>query len=42
MLIGLLVFGEFPDAWTLVGAALVVAGGCYAIGARKLTKISAV
>lgn len=42
MLIGLLVFGEFPDAWTLVGAALVVAGGCYAIGTRKLNVTSAV
>lgn len=42
MLIGLLVFGDFPDAWTMVGAVLVVAGGYYAIGARKLTKKSAV
>ncbi|WP_405278904.1 DMT family transporter [Cobetia sp. Ld8] len=42
ILIGLLVFGELPDAWTLVGAALVVAGGFYAIGARKLINISAV
>lgn len=42
MLIGLLVFGDFPDTWTLVGAALVVAGGCYAIGAPKLTNSSAV
>ncbi|MEX6502984.1 DMT family transporter [Pseudomonas zhanjiangensis] len=38
MLIGLLVFGEFPDAWTLAGAALVVAGGLYAIGASPLRK----
>jgi drug/metabolite transporter (DMT)-like permease len=42
ILIGLLVFGELPDAWTLVGAALVVAGGFYAIGARKLINTSAV
>lgn len=40
--IGLLVFGELPDAWTLVGAALVVAGGFYAIGTRKLIKTIAV
>lgn len=28
---GLLVFGEWPDLWTLVGAALVVGAGIYAI-----------
>ncbi|AVZ17449.1 DMT family transporter [Pseudomonas aeruginosa] len=29
-LVGLIVFGEFPDIWTLTGAALVLAGGMYA------------
>lgn len=29
-LVGLLVFGEFPDGWTLAGAALVLSGGIYA------------
>jgi drug/metabolite transporter (DMT)-like permease len=42
MFIGLLVFGEFPDAWTLVGAALVVTGGFYAIGASTFRKQSTV
>ncbi|MCD9113635.1 DMT family transporter [Pseudomonas bijieensis] len=30
-LIGLFVFGELPDAWTVVGACMVIAGGLYAI-----------
>jgi drug/metabolite transporter (DMT)-like permease len=29
MLLGLIVFGQFPDGWTLVGAAIVVASGLY-------------
>lgn len=29
LLLGILVFGEFPDAWTLVGAAIVVLMGIY-------------
>jgi drug/metabolite transporter (DMT)-like permease len=33
-LIGLLVFGELPDTWTVVGACLVIAGGMYAIKAK--------
>ena len=33
-LIGLIVFGELPDAWTIVGAALVIVGGMYAIKAK--------
>ncbi|WP_097303961.1 DMT family transporter [Pseudomonas chlororaphis] len=33
-LIGLMVFGELPDTWTLVGAALVIVGGLYAIKAK--------
>lgn len=31
VLIGWLVFGEIPDAWTVFGTALVVAGGLYAM-----------
>ncbi|WP_210639455.1 DMT family transporter [Pseudomonas sp. Tri1] len=30
-LIGLFVFGELPDTWTVVGACMVIAGGLYAI-----------
>lgn len=33
-LVGLVVFGEFPDHWTLTGAALVLAGGIYAVRGR--------
>lgn len=33
-LIGLFVFGELPDTWTVVGACMVVAGGLYAIKAK--------
>jgi drug/metabolite transporter (DMT)-like permease len=29
LVIALLVFGERPDAWTLIGAAIVVASGLY-------------
>lgn len=34
-LVGLLVFGEFPDSWTLVGAALVLGGGLLALKTRR-------
>jgi drug/metabolite transporter (DMT)-like permease len=30
LMLGVLLFGERPDAWTLVGAALIVASGIYA------------
>lgn len=30
-LIGLVVFGEFPDVWTITGAGLVIMGGLYAL-----------
>jgi drug/metabolite transporter (DMT)-like permease len=29
LIIALFVFGERPDAWTLIGAAIVVASGLY-------------
>lgn len=31
MIIGMLVFGENPDAWTLAGSALIVASGLYTV-----------
>jgi len=34
-LVGLLVFGELPDIWTIAGAALVLAGGMYAARTRS-------
>ena len=40
MLIGWLIFGETPDAWTLSGTALIVAGGLYAVHReRKARKV---
>jgi drug/metabolite transporter (DMT)-like permease len=32
--IGLMVFGELPDTWTVAGACMVIAGGLYAIKAK--------
>ncbi len=32
--IGLVVFGELPDLWTVVGASMVVIGGLYAVKAK--------
>jgi len=34
-LIGLFVFGELPDTWTLVGACMVIVGGVYAIKVKS-------
>lgn len=34
-LIGLLVFGEFPDAWTIFGGLVVIISGIYAIKAKS-------
>jgi len=31
MVLGVLVFGTFPDGWTLLGAAIVVATGLYTL-----------
>lgn len=31
VLLGWLVFGDLPDAWTLIGAALIVSGGLYTL-----------
>lgn len=33
-LIGLFIFGELPDTWTVVGAGMVVIGGLYAVRAK--------
>lgn len=40
LILGVLVFGEHPDAYTLAGAALIVASGVYTLlrGARRLPK----
>jgi S-adenosylmethionine uptake transporter len=29
VVIGYGVFGDFPDRWTLLGAGVIVAAGCY-------------
>jgi drug/metabolite transporter (DMT)-like permease len=38
MLVGFVVFGEVPDGWTLVGAAIVVASGAYAFWRERRVK----
>lgn len=35
--IGVVVFGELPDAWTLAGGALIVASGIYVVGRAPRT-----
>jgi drug/metabolite transporter (DMT)-like permease len=39
--LGLIVFGQFPDAWTLAGAAIVVASGLAAWLAERAARPSA-
>jgi len=41
LLLGLFVFGEWPDAWTLIGAAIVVASGLFTLWReRKSTRMA--
>jgi drug/metabolite transporter (DMT)-like permease len=35
ILAGYLVFGQFPDGWTLVGAGIVVASGAYVFNRER-------
>jgi len=37
MLLGWLVFGDFPDGWSLLGMAIVVASGIFLVGHQRLT-----
>ena len=37
MLLGLLVFGHFPDGWSLVGMAVIVASGLFLANRQRLT-----
>jgi len=37
MLLGWLVFGDFPDAWSLVGMGIIVGAGIYIVGRQRLT-----
>jgi drug/metabolite transporter (DMT)-like permease len=39
-LIGFFVFGDFPDAWTILGAAVIVSSGVYALYREHLAKQS--
>lgn len=36
--VGLIVFGQFPDAWTIIGATIVVVSGLYTIYREHLKK----
>jgi drug/metabolite transporter (DMT)-like permease len=35
-IIGYLVFGNFPDGWTIGGGLVVVAGGLYALHRQRV------
>jgi drug/metabolite transporter (DMT)-like permease len=37
MLLGWLVFGDFPDGWSLFGTGIIVASGIYLVGRQRLT-----
>jgi drug/metabolite transporter (DMT)-like permease len=37
MLLGWIVFGDFPDAWSLVGMAIIVVSGLYIVNRQRLT-----
>ncbi len=37
MLLGWLVFGDFPDGWSLLGTGIIVASGIYLVGHQRLT-----
>jgi drug/metabolite transporter (DMT)-like permease len=41
-LVGFVVFGDFPDAWTIAGAVVVVASGLYTIYRERMRKGAAV
>ena len=37
MLLGWLVFGDFPDGWSLFGMGIIVAAGIFLVGRQRLT-----
>jgi drug/metabolite transporter (DMT)-like permease len=37
MLLGWLVFGDFPDGWSLLGMGIIVASGIFLVGHQRLT-----
>ncbi|MEM7751227.1 MAG: hypothetical protein AAF346_23450, partial [Pseudomonadota bacterium] len=38
LILGFLVFGDFPDAWTLTGAAIIMSAGLYVLHRETLHK----
>ena len=36
--LGFLVFGDLPDRWTLLGAAIIAAGGLYILHREQVRK----
>jgi drug/metabolite transporter (DMT)-like permease len=40
-ILGYLVFGDLPDGWTLVGAAIVIASGLYLLWWERQTRLAA-
>jgi drug/metabolite transporter (DMT)-like permease len=37
VILGYLIFGDFPDLWTWVGSAIIIAGGLYLIRGEART-----
>lgn len=37
-LLGILIFGDFPDLWTIIGAMIVVASGVYTVYRERIRK----
>ena len=37
MLLGWIVFGDFPDGWSLIGMAIIVGSGLYIVNRQRLT-----
>ena len=35
LIIGILVFGERPDSWTMAGAALIIGSGLYSFARER-------
>jgi drug/metabolite transporter (DMT)-like permease len=39
LLLGWLVFGDWPDGWTFVGAAIVISSGLYLIHRERIVAL---
>jgi drug/metabolite transporter (DMT)-like permease len=41
IILGWLIFGEFPDAWTLLGVSIVIASGLYLLSRERTRRTEA-